>query len=86
MTANSPITIRHICARLEYATTPRKSGWRNASSDPYTSPIEASARMVFRIVSTGSGKWEIAMNRKPYAAVFEITPESTADTSAGDSR
>ncbi len=34
LTAKRPMTIRFICARLEYAITPRTSGALNASSDP----------------------------------------------------
>ena len=33
-TEKMPSTIRPICAIEEYATTPRTSGWRNASSEP----------------------------------------------------
>ena len=33
-TEKMPSTIRPICAIDEYATTPRTSGWRNASSEP----------------------------------------------------
>ena len=34
LNANRPSTIRPACASDEYMTTPRKSGARNASSDP----------------------------------------------------
>src|SRR6185503_1571519 len=34
LTAKRPMTMRFICARLEYAITPRTSGARNASSEP----------------------------------------------------
>jgi hypothetical protein len=46
LSEKSPSTIRPICAIDEYAITARRSGARNASSEPYTSPIAASARIV----------------------------------------
>src|SRR3954447_6950970 len=85
LTANSPIVIRPICASDEYATTPRKSGARNASNDPYTSPVAASARMSARKSCVGPGNFAMPMRRNPYTAAFETTPDRTADTSAGAS-
>ena len=38
------------------------------------------------VVHAGAGNSEKQIRRKPYAAAFETTPESTADTSGGDSR
>ena len=78
--------IRPICARLEYAITPRTSGARKASSEPYTSPQAASTRIGVRKSDTGPGNFAIAIRRNPYAAAFETTPESTAATSGDDSR
>ena len=46
--AKRPSAISPDCARDEYATTPRKSGARNASSEPYTSAPAASASTVVR--------------------------------------
>src|ERR1041384_3929482 len=36
--------------------------------------------------AVGPGNFAIAIRRKPYAATFETTPESTAATSGDDSR
>ena len=46
--ANRPSAISPDCASDEYATTPRKSGARKASSEPYTSVAAASASIVVR--------------------------------------
>ena len=62
------------------------SGALNAISDPYTSPVAASTRIGVRKSCTPEGKSEKQMRRNPNAAAFEITPESTEETSAGDSR
>ncbi len=62
------------------------SGARNASSDPYTSPIAARTRIGVRKSCTPTGKSEKQMRRNPNAAAFETRPERTAETSAGDSR
>src|SRR5512132_3926312 len=63
--AKSPIVIRLICARLEYAITPRTSGARNATREPYTRPTAASARIKGRRSCAGSGNFAIAMARNP---------------------
>ena len=77
--------ISPICASDEYAITPRMSGERKASSEPYTSPTPASTRIT--VVSlAGPGNFAIAIRSKPYAATFEITPESRPATSGEDSR
>src|SRR6266849_7236560 len=86
LTAKTPNVSSPICARDEYATTPRKSGARNASSDPYTNPADASARIRGRRSCVGPGNFATPIRKKPYAAAFETTPDSTAETSGDDSR
>ena len=42
--------------------------------------------MAVRKSAVGPGNLRMAIARKPYAAAFETTPESTAATSGEDSR
>ncbi len=83
--AKIPRAIRPICPIDEYATTPRTSGWRKASSEPYTTPPAASTSRTVRQSSTGPGKWGSTIQTRPNTAAFETTPESSAATSGGDS-
>src|SRR5204862_5533060 len=73
------------CARLEYAITARRSGARNAKSDPQTNPQAASTRIGVRKSDTGPGNVDIAIRRNPSAAAFDTPPDSTPATSADDS-
>ena len=76
-----PSTMKDIWAIDEYATTPRPSRWRKASSEPHRKPIVPSAINTQAYFADCAGKSGTSTARNAKAPAFEATPLSMAATS-----